>query len=111
MNRKLHRISIALIMSIALNSILMAIPFFVAPEKLQSLAIGKIVSVLGRPGGAFTEWLLPGHDMPQVIMVIVFSLVFYAVLAWLVLRLIFWRGRGMTNATSNPEVFLHQRKK
>ena len=111
MNRKLHRIAIALIMSIALNSILMAIPFFVAPEKLQSLAIGKIVSVLGRPGGAFTEWLLPGHDMPQVIMVIVFSLVFYAVLAWLVLRLIFWRSRGMTNATSNPEAFLNQRKK
>jgi hypothetical protein len=111
MNRKLHRIAIALIMSIALNSILMAIPFFVAPETFQSLAIGKIVNALGRPGGAFTEWLLPGHDLPQVALLIVSSVLFYAVLAWLVLTLIFWRSRGTTNATSNPEAFLRQPKK
>ena len=91
MNRTLRRTAVALIMSIVLNSILMGIPFFVAPEKFQSSAIGKIVNALGRPGGAFTELLLPGHDLPQVILLIISSVLFYTVLAWLMLTLIFWR--------------------
>lgn len=97
MNRPLQRMTIALVTSMVLNCILIAMPFFTNPETFPSSVFGKIVHVLGRPGGTFTEWLLPGHDMSQVVLVIVSSVVFYAVLAWLVLSFVFWRGRRTTD--------------
>lgn len=98
MIRPLQRMTIALVASIILNCILIATPFFTNP----SSETRKIAGVLGGPGGVITEWLLPGHDMPQVIMVVVFSVLFYAVLSWLVVGLIFWRNRRTADGPTPP---------
>ncbi len=54
-NRSFGRITIALVSSIMLNGILIAIPFFTDRQRFPSSEIGKIVAVLGRPGGVFTS--------------------------------------------------------
>jgi hypothetical protein len=86
--------AIALVASILLNCVLIAAPFLTDPVRFPSSRMGKIVDAFGRPGGAFTEWLLPGHDARQVLLTIASSVAFYAVLAWVTLSLpTWWRSR------------------
>jgi hypothetical protein len=94
-NQQLRHMAIALGASIVLNSLLIAIAFLTDPARFPSSRMGKIVDTLGRPGGAFTEWLLPGHDAPQVALIVVSSVVFYAVLIWVIVSLpTWWRHRA-----------------
>ena len=91
-NRQLQRLAIALLASILWNCVLIATPFFTV--RFPSSRIGRVMDALGRPGGAFAEWLLPGHDAPQVVLIITSSVVFYAVLMWVTLSLpVWWRSR------------------
>jgi hypothetical protein len=97
--RHLRRWKNALIASIVFNSVLFTVPL--GPRRYQSSPIGEIVEVLGKPGGAFTEATFPGHGGIQILVMILASVIFYAMFAWLVFA--GWdriHGRGLNHETT-----------
>jgi hypothetical protein len=98
--RWFRHVSMALVISVVLNCVLVLYEFSTAGSNIQVArpsVISRIVDVLGMPVGATTELLalaapwLPGHDFSAVILIILISIAFYASVAWGVLTLLFWR--------------------
>jgi hypothetical protein len=85
---RLRRIAIAGYTSICINAILIAIASYPISWTSSSSVIGKIVYILGRPAGAFTEWIIPGHDLIQILVLLLSSFVFYSAVAWIALGLV-----------------------
>jgi hypothetical protein len=89
-NRKLWRIATALLISIALNGILLAIDFSIGAHEDKLSTIEDVVVELLRPAEALTMWLAPGHGGVQILALAVFSVFFYTVAAWIILSLPIW---------------------
>jgi hypothetical protein len=92
-NRHLWRIATALFISTALNGILLAIDFSIGPQEAKLSTIEVVVVDLLRPADTLTTWLTPGHGGAQILALAVFSVLVYAVAAWIVLSLPVWRRR------------------
>jgi hypothetical protein len=74
--------------SVLLNCFVIIMSAVMSPVDLAYSTFGRIVTSLGRPGGVFVEWFMPGHDLRQVVMVIVSSLIFYWFVVWVGLTLL-----------------------
>jgi hypothetical protein len=91
----LRRIASALLISVALNGVLLTIEFSIDPRREKLSSIEDIVVDLLKPAEALTSWLAPGHGGAQFVALSVFSVVVYAVVTWLVLSLsVWWRHRA-----------------
>ena len=80
--RQLKSVVIALLISIFMNIVMLAVGFSVDFKQSRLSRVGQIVDVFGRPGWVISQWLLPGHDLTQVLLGILCSTVFYAVILW-----------------------------
>jgi len=75
----------ALVVSVVLNLTLLTLPSLFDPGKFTTSRLGKIVDALGAPGGMVVERFLPGHDLTQVLVMLLSSLAFYTIIVWAVL--------------------------
>jgi hypothetical protein len=91
--RQFQRIVAALVVSIALNLIWIALDSSIDPRRYPPSIISRIVEVLGSPAAAFTEWFAPGHTGKQIVVLLISSIVFYAALSWVVLAVWAWLRR------------------
>jgi hypothetical protein len=87
-NPQLRRILVALLISLALNGVLLISGPLM--ERHPALALARLLDLLGRPAAAFPEWLVPaGHDAVHILGSIAVSalssVVFYGALAWVML--------------------------
>jgi hypothetical protein len=94
-NPQLRRILVALLISVALNVVLIASGPLAEHHPVS--VTSRVLDLLGKPAAAFTQWLVPaGHDAVHVLGAIavsaVSSVAFYGVLAWVVLTAWAWRG-------------------
>jgi hypothetical protein len=98
---QLRRILAALLISIALNGVvIIAGPL---TERRPPSAIAHVLDLFGKPAAAFTEWLVPtGHDAVHVLGAIAVSflssIAVYGVLAWITLAAWAWQGKRRTDA-------------
>lgn len=93
--RQLRSAAVAVMISLALNGVLLVIDFSIHPQQDKLSTIENIVVGLLRPADLLTRWLAPGHGGAQILFLIMSSVVFYAVVAWVALSLpIWWRHRG-----------------
>lgn len=91
---QIQRIVFAVLISIILNGILLAMALSVDPRQENLSRIASIANALLRPAAAFTEQVAPGHGGAQIVILFVSSALFYAALAWVVLSLpARWRHR------------------
>jgi hypothetical protein len=95
------RIRIALIISGILNGFLVAASLSINPRGQDPTPMAdRIIGVLTAPSTAFSEWIAPPghggfHFVIALIAAIISSILFYAVLAWVVLSLpAWWRHRS-----------------
>ena len=92
--RQFWLIAIAVLISIALNGIMLTIDFSIDPRQEKLSRIESIVVVLLKPAEGLTMWLAPGHGGAQILALVAFSVLVYSVVAWVVLSLpIWWRHR------------------
>jgi len=87
----LSRIAVAFGISVLFNAALIGAGFLVNPDEWPQPWTVRILSVLGTPGETVAMWLLPGHSGTHIVIAVVSSVVFYAVLAWALLTLRVWR--------------------
>ena len=66
--------------SIALNLTMILATSSVDLGRQQLTPAGKLLVLLGQPGGLLAQWLFPGHDLITVLATFVCSLIFYAIL-------------------------------
>jgi hypothetical protein len=88
----IRRLFVALIASLVFNSLLIVVTSVVDPEELTSSSIlGQVLNVFETPVRIFAEWFVPpGHSGIQVLLFVVSSVVFYAVVAWVGLTACGW---------------------
>jgi hypothetical protein len=92
--RQLWHIAIAFLVSIALNAVILSIDFSIDPRQDKLSRIEDIVVGLLRPAEALTTRLAPGHSGAQILALVLFSVAFYALVAWVALGLpLWWRRR------------------
>jgi len=75
----------ALVISVIVNGVLVVLPALFDSAQFRFSNTGRIVDALGTPGGFVVERVLPGHGVPQVVLLLVSSVAFYAVIAWALL--------------------------
>jgi hypothetical protein len=91
----LYRLATAFLISVGLNVILFAVDFSIDPRREELSAIQRWVVGLLSPAEALTTGLVPGHGGLQIVALIVFSVVVYAIVSWVVLTLPgWWRRRA-----------------
>jgi hypothetical protein len=91
---QVHRVGLALAASLVWNFILL---ISINPHRDQSSKIDRIfntLDILGNLSYRITQNIAPGHSWPQIVLMIVASIVLYAVLAWAVLTAVprLWDG-------------------
>lgn len=92
--RSLWRIAISFLISVVLNGILVIIDFSIDPRQAKLSTIQNTVVGLLRPAEALTTRFVPGHGGVQILALVVFSVLAYALVAWAILSLpIWWRHR------------------
>ena len=92
---KLWRTVIAFVVSLVLNGFLLVVAFSVDPRQEKLSGIQRVANVLLEPAGGITDQLVPGHGGTQIFALILFSVLIYALLAWVVLSLpVWWRHRA-----------------
>jgi hypothetical protein len=90
----LHRLAPAFLISIALNGVLVAIASSIDPRQENRSRIASIANALLMPANALTERLAPGHGGVQIVLLFMFSIFVYTVVAWVALSLpVWWRNR------------------
>jgi len=90
----MRRIPIALLISIVLNVILFAVDFSIDPRQEALSRIQHLVVVALTPAEALTTRLAPGHGGAQIVALVVFSVVVYAIVGWVALSVpAWWRRR------------------
>jgi hypothetical protein len=80
--RQLKSMVVALLISIVMNIMMLAVGFSVDFKQSHLSKVGQIVDVFGRPGWIISQWLLPGHDLIQVLLGMLCSTLFYAIILW-----------------------------
>lgn len=91
----MRRLSIAFVVSIALNIILFAIDFSIDPLQQELSRIQRLGVNLLRPADALTVWLMPGHTGAQIAALVIFSVAVYSIIAWVLISLpVWWRNRA-----------------
>jgi cytochrome c oxidase assembly factor CtaG len=75
----------ALTASVLLNCALIGVTLAVYSPDFPSSRAERILDVLGRPGGMFTERFFPGHAGAQIAVMIVSNVLFYALVIWVIL--------------------------
>ena len=108
-NPQIRRIFIALLTSGALNGILLVLDSFTDPQRRSRSLPFRIVEILFAPSGTFAEWLVPaGHDAAHIFSAIVVSIVssviFYGVLAWVILTIWARAHREASNQTGSLSI-------
>jgi|HubBroStandDraft_6_1064221.scaffolds.fasta_scaffold546692_2 hypothetical protein len=104
-----RRILAALLISIALNGLLLVLGPLTEHHPVSVIA--RVLDLLGRPAAAFTEWLVPaGHDASHILGAIVVSIlsstIFYAVVAWIILKILtraHQEGSDQSGSLSTPK--------
>jgi len=92
---QLRRVVIASLASIVLNCVLVAIDFSIDPRQPKLSMIQNAAVGLLRPAEALTMRFAPGHGGEQILALVLFSVVFYALVAWVILNLpVWWRHRA-----------------
>jgi len=96
-----RRLAIAFLISIGLNSFLFAVSLSINPHNpAPTSGVERIVDALSAPSSAFAEWIAPpghggAHFVIALIAAVVFSVCFYAALAWVLVSLpVWWRHRA-----------------
>jgi len=90
-----RRLPIALLISIALNLVLFAVDFSIDPRQEPLPRIQHLVVVLLTPAEALTTRLAPGHGGAQIVALVLFSIVVFAIVSWVALSLAaWWRNRA-----------------
>ena len=88
------RLMKALLLSIGLNAILLAVAFRIDPRRAELSRIERWDNSLLSPAATLTAALVPGHGGAPIVSLALFSFVFYAGLAWVGLSLpAWWRTR------------------
>ncbi len=89
-----RRVVVALLVSIVLNCVLVAIDFSIDPRSPKLSTLQNVVVGLLRPAAALSVRFVPGHGGLQILALVLFSIVFYALIAWLIFSLpIWWKHR------------------
>jgi hypothetical protein len=83
-----RRVAIAGYASICFNGLLIVLDSSHNSWTSSPSIIGKILDALVRPAGAFTQWIAPGHDIIQILVLLLSSFVFYWVVALVALGLV-----------------------
>jgi hypothetical protein len=90
----LYRLATAFLVSIALNGVLVGIAASIDPRQENLSRIVSIANALLMPANALTERLAPGHGGAQIVLLFMFSIFVYTVIAWVALSLpVWWRNR------------------
>lgn len=85
----------ALLLSIGLNAILFAVDFSIDPRRAELSRVQRWVVSLLSPAELLAVGFAPGHGGGQILALVVFSVLVYAIAAWLVLSLpTWWRRRA-----------------
>jgi hypothetical protein len=85
----------AFLISIGLNVILVAVDFSIDPRRAELSRIQRWAVRLLSPAEAMTMRLAPGHGGAQILALVVFSVLVYAITAWAILSLpAWWRHRA-----------------
>jgi hypothetical protein len=85
----------ALLISIGLNAILFAVDFSIDPRGAELSRVQRWVVSLLSPAELLVGGFAPGHGGGQILALVVFSVLVYAIAAWLVLSLpTWWRRRA-----------------
>jgi len=91
----LYRLAMAFLISIGLNVILFALDFSIDPRRTELSPVQRWVVALLSPAETLTTGLAPGHGGAQIVALVVFSIVVYALVVWMALNLpAFWRHRS-----------------
>jgi hypothetical protein len=91
----LYRLAMALLASICLNLILLAVDFSIDPRRAELSRIQHLAVRMLSPAEALTERFAKGHGGPQVMALVVLSVLVYAITAWVVLSVPgWWRRRA-----------------
>jgi hypothetical protein len=80
--RQLKNMVIASLISIVMNIVMLAVGFSVDFRQPRLSRAGQVVDLFGRPGWVISQWFLPGHDLVQVLLGILCSTIFYAIILW-----------------------------
>lgn len=90
-----RRVAVAFLVSIGLNCVLVTIDFSIDPRKPKLSTIQNAVVGLLRPAEALSMRFVPGHGGAQILALVIFSILFYALVAWFILSLpMWWRHRA-----------------
>ena len=90
----LRRIAISFLISVLLNGILVSIDFSINPRQAHLSTPQNIAVMLLRPAEALMARFVPGHGGAQIVALVGFSIIIYALVAWLALSLpTWWRYR------------------
>jgi hypothetical protein len=85
----------AFLISIGLNAILFAVDFSIDPRRAELSRVQLWVVNLLSPAESLTMGFAPGHGGGQILALVKFSVLVYAVAAWLALSLpAWWRRRA-----------------
>jgi len=85
----------ALLISIGLNVILVAVDFSIDPRREELSGIQRWAVRLLSPAEALTMGFASGHGGAQILALVVFSVLVYAITAWVILSLhAWWRHRA-----------------
>ena len=85
----------AFLISIALNLILFAVDFSIDPRRAELSRIQRAVVSLLSPAEILTVGFAPGHGGAQILAVVIFSVLVYAIVVWVALSLpAWWRRRA-----------------
>jgi hypothetical protein len=92
---QLRRIVIAFLVSIVLNSVLVAIDFSIDPRQPKLSTLQDTVVGLLKPAEALTMRFASGHGGVQLFTLVLFSVLVYALVVWVILSLpVWWRRRA-----------------
>ena len=89
-----RRLILALLVSVGLNLLLLAVAFSVDPRREELSRSERWANALLMPAGKLTDALVPGHGGAQIVALVLFSVAFYTALSWVALSLpAWWRSR------------------
>jgi hypothetical protein len=106
---RIRRLVLALVISGVVNIVWLGLDVFTANRTYGLTIYRRIELALGTPGAVFATWIAPsGHEMGPVLIgvliAIIFSLFFYATVAWLALSVLAWlRSKVVTESASAKE--------
>jgi hypothetical protein len=92
-SKPIHRLLMALLLSVALNIFLCAIDFQIGPHQKELSQIQRCVVAMLMPAATLVTWVAPGHSGAQIFYGVVFSILVYTIAIWMTLTAIAWGRR------------------